>query len=86
MSYGQRYLLKFIFNVAIGENDNDGNTGDQGHFDALAERLEWIASAKDLAELKKLYDDAYRDARSARDGQAMLRIVKAKDARKAELQ
>jgi len=25
MSYGMRYLLKFIFNVAIGEDDNDGN-------------------------------------------------------------
>lgn len=25
MSYGMRYLLKGIFNVAIGEDDNDGN-------------------------------------------------------------
>lgn len=25
MSYGMRYLLKLIFNVAIGENDDDGN-------------------------------------------------------------
>lgn len=25
-TYGQRYLLKMIFNVAIGENDTDGNT------------------------------------------------------------
>jgi ribosomal protein L37AE/L43A len=24
-SYGARYLLKGIFNVAIGENDDDGN-------------------------------------------------------------
>jgi ERF superfamily len=26
MSYGARYLLKFIFNVAVGEDDTDGNT------------------------------------------------------------
>jgi hypothetical protein len=26
MSYGMRYLLKMIFNVAIGEEDRDGNT------------------------------------------------------------
>jgi hypothetical protein len=26
MSYGMRYLLKMIFNVAIGEDDDDGNT------------------------------------------------------------
>jgi hypothetical protein len=24
-SYGMRYLLKMIFNIAVGENDNDGN-------------------------------------------------------------
>lgn len=28
MSYGMRYLLKLIFNVAIGEEDNDGNGAD----------------------------------------------------------
>ena len=27
-SYGMRYLLKMIFNVAVGEDDNDGNTDD----------------------------------------------------------
>lgn len=27
-SYGMRYLLKMIFNVAVGEDDNDGNTPD----------------------------------------------------------
>lgn len=86
MSYAMRYLLKFIFNIAIGEDDTDGNLEENGHFDSLEERLEWIANAKDLTELQKLYSDAYRDARSAKDGQAMLRIIKAKDARKAELQ
>jgi hypothetical protein len=25
MSYGQRYLLKMIFNIAVGEGDDDGN-------------------------------------------------------------
>lgn len=28
MSYGMRYLLKSIFNVAIGEDDDDGNSGE----------------------------------------------------------
>lgn len=28
MSYGMRYLLKGIFNVAVGEDDNDGNTAE----------------------------------------------------------
>lgn len=30
MTYGQRYLLKLIFNVAIGENDDDGNGAGPG--------------------------------------------------------
>lgn len=29
-TYGRRYLLKDIFNIAIGENDDDGNGGDGG--------------------------------------------------------
>jgi hypothetical protein len=29
MSYGMRYLLKMIFNVAVGENDDDGNSAGQ---------------------------------------------------------
>ena len=28
MSYGMRYLLKMIFNVAVGEDDDDGNSAD----------------------------------------------------------
>jgi hypothetical protein len=33
MTYGQRYLLKLIFNVAIGENDDDGNGAGPGSND-----------------------------------------------------
>jgi hypothetical protein len=28
MSYGMRYILKGVFNVAVGEEDKDGNTGE----------------------------------------------------------
>lgn len=55
MSYGQRYLLKLIFNIAIGvdPDDDDGNGGsavDQSWFDA-------IASAVDTAGLHKIKAD-----------------------------
>ena len=38
MSYGMRYLLKMIFNVAIGLDDDDGNSasGDDGTADWIA--------------------------------------------------
>ena len=43
MSYGMRYLLKMIFNVAVGEDDNDGNVTerpqDDGYYAFEAEHL-----------------------------------------------
>ena len=38
MSYGMRYLVKGIFNIAIGAEDDDGNL-DNGR--ELSERLDW---------------------------------------------
>jgi hypothetical protein len=43
-SYGMRYLLKMIFNVAIGEEDDDGNGSDA--LDAKA--LGWIEVAQSI--------------------------------------
>lgn len=57
MSYGARYLLKFIFNVAIGEEDTDGNATNG----ELAEQLEYIANASSPEELKRLYKNAYEE-------------------------
>lgn len=41
ISYGMRYLLKMIFNVAVGENDDDGNGASAG--EKLApDQVEWL--------------------------------------------
>jgi len=50
-SYGMRYLLKGIFNVAVGEDDTDGNTGEdtsktisaaqRNELQELIEKLRW---------------------------------------------
>lgn len=56
MSYGMRYLLKYIFNVAIGEDDRDGNATNG----ELQEKLEWIANASSKEELTRLYKEAYQ--------------------------
>ena len=53
MSYGMRYLLKYIFNIAVGAEDTDGNNGE------LLEALDWIESARNPEELKKMYKQAY---------------------------
>lgn len=80
-TYGQRYLLKLIFNVAIGENDNDGN-GDMPE-DVFQGHLKNIREAKTMDELQQFYNAAYRAAH--RDQVTQGALIKAKDARKAEL-
>lgn len=55
MSYGMRYLLKMIFNVAIGETDDDGNAASRvtDAQDAKADEfLQAIAEAETVATLR----------------------------------
>ena len=79
-SYAKRYLLKDIFNIAIGEEDTDG-VGTNGE---LAEKVEWISNAKDPEELMKLFKQAYAQFEAI---PAALRvIVDAKNARRKEFQ
>jgi hypothetical protein len=51
----------------------------------LAEKIEWIQSAKNLEELKRLFTQAYNLASAAKDKKAMAVCISAKDKRKAEL-
>jgi hypothetical protein len=56
LSYGMRYLLRLIFNIAVGESDDDGNkAGTQGQIQ------QGTISAKQLAELRKLIAEAKAD-------------------------
>jgi len=83
LSYGMRYLLKMIFNIAVGEDDTDGNRPTA--FADLNEHLEWIQNAKDLNELQRLFANAYKKASSLNDQNSMKRLIAAKDARRKEL-
>lgn len=80
-SYAMRYLVKKIFNIAIGENDTDGNFGEAS---GIYEQLEWIANAKDMDELQRIFKNAYQQYGSSRQAQKL--IIEAKDKRKLELQ
>ena len=82
MSYGMRYLLKMIFNLAIGEEDDDGNNLSNGW---LAERVEWIENCRNLDELKKVFAAAYNEASEQKNNRAMAALIVAKDKKKAEL-
>lgn len=77
MSYGMRYLLKSIFNVAVGEDDNDGNSNGE-----LLEAIEWLENAKDQEELTRLYRQAY--AKFEAWPQAIKALVAAKHKKRKE--
>ena len=66
-SYARRYLLKGIFNVAIGEDDSDGNEGPNLTEKQEAQLSEWadaLRQAPDLPQLKNVFADAYKFAGS----------------------
>lgn len=80
MSYGMRYLLKFIFNVAVGEGDTDGNLEPSGE---LMERIEFLQNASTIAELRAMFKNYYVEFAS--NPPAQRRIVHAYEAKKREL-
>jgi ERF superfamily len=55
MQYGMRYLLKGIFNIAIGDEDKDGNTTRQMDERRKVELLEGIAATRDRKQAESLW-------------------------------
>jgi len=53
LSYGMRYLLRLIFNIAVGEGDDDGNKAG-----AQQQAKQGTISAEQLAQLQKLIAEA----------------------------
>lgn len=66
MSYGMRYLLKLIFNVAIGEDDKDGNDGDEPGMKEDAFQA-WMAQLRGAAT-KEALQDVFTEAWAAATG------------------
>lgn len=83
-SYGMRYLLKMIFNVAVGEDDNDGNVLELSKSDRDA-MFAAIATAATIDDLKSAYLSAVRQAKMANDSPLSTELEAAKDVRKGEL-
>lgn len=72
MSYGMRYLLKLIFNVAVGEDDDDGNSaGKDVDWVGLAQRA---ASAKELQDIRRDGTAAFQKSKD-RDGYARFAVA-----------
>lgn len=90
-SYGKRYLLKDIFNVAIGEEDDDGNGGQTNSsftindYDELQDRLNYFDKCSTMEELEEHWRGSRAWAKSNKDQSAVDRIDARKDERKAAM-
>jgi hypothetical protein len=81
VSYGQRYLLKMIFNLAVGEVDDDGNgaSGQTMPEVELCNRLDKIEAATTEDELKEVYLQAVKAAEAIKDQVAIRTLANAKN-------
>lgn len=86
-SYGMRYLLKMIFNVAVGETDDDGNGGNRQEMgeDTIEEWVAAIRQAPDMGSLKQVFSDCWGRAKKLNDSHAKDAFQKAYEAQKREL-
>lgn len=86
MQYGMRYLLKYIFNIAVGAEDSDGNSTTGGlPEETVVMRVDGISNANNLDELKRVYRGAYEEAEAVKDQSAQSAYIKAKNQRYREL-
>ena len=88
-SYAKRYLLKNIFNIAIGEDDRDGNAApgvSPIKPDRMEEMLGELRRASSRDQLRKVFQFAYTEAGKINDRRAMAAYIVTKDVRMRELQ
>lgn len=80
-SYAKRYLVKDIFNIAIGEGDTDGNINNGW----LADRIKEIKDCRDQNYLGEIFNKAYAEAKKERNAQAILILIEARDEQRKKL-
>lgn len=87
-SYGMRYLLKMIFNVAIGEEDDDGNAAgsDDLRNAVLDDLVAKVKAATTSAELQGVWKSGLKVLQAAKDVAGADELRAAVTARKAELE
>lgn len=82
-SYGRRYLLALIFNIAIMGEDNDGN---KPPAELSNKAGDWIAAVNECSTmdaLEKAFKDGYKDL--GKDSYGRNQLIKAKDATKHKI-
>lgn len=82
LSYAKKYAVLKLFEIETGEDEE--SRYQQGEFEVDG-YIELINSAKTMDELKTVFAESFGAAQQAKDKEASKMIIKAKDARKAEL-
>jgi hypothetical protein len=89
MSYGMRYLLKMIFNVAVGETDDDGNNGATAGPSMsdgdIAHYKEQMEAARNFDELRESFKKAFTAAKGLNDDFAQKDLTKTYEKMKKEV-
>lgn len=80
-SYAKRYLIKDIFNIAIGEDDDDGNLSNGW----LQEQVDELERCETLKGLEEAFKAAASTALDNKSMNAYTALKAAKDKRKAQL-
>lgn len=83
LSYAKKAIVLKVFEIETGEDEE--SRYQQSEFN-LEMYLDMIRGAKDLDELRIVFADALGSANDKKDKESAKVIIKAKDARKAELQ
>ena len=85
-SYAKRYLLKDIFNIAIGEEDTDGNDDGQVDKEWLTQQLEEISRCETVPGIEAAFKPAAKAALDIQDMNAYRELRKAMKARRQQLE
>jgi hypothetical protein len=80
-SFAKRYLVKDIFNIAVADEDTDGNAPTNG---TMAQAIARLKAAPSVDKLRDIFREVYPTLEG--NTNAQLALIKAKDARKRELQ
>ena len=78
MSYGQRYLLKLIFNMAVGEDDDGNGNGGRERSAAFQKAVEIVnewASVTELKEWKAKHAPGLQKLLSAKEWSELVELV-----------
>jgi len=83
LSYAKKYAVLKLFEIETGEDEESRYQSADFNLELHCDLLK---GAENMGDLRKLFGDAMAEANAAKDKDAAKLIIKAKDARKAELE